>query len=52
MKRTGDIGLISVVADRGVAAGVRRLEALTGATRAQGRATRPCRLAQAVATEL
>jgi alanyl-tRNA synthetase len=29
-KRTGDIGLISVVSDSGVAAGVRRLEALTG----------------------
>jgi alanyl-tRNA synthetase len=30
VKRTGDIGLISVVGDSGVAAGVRRLEALTG----------------------
>lgn len=30
VKRTGDIGLISVVSDSGVAAGVRRLEALTG----------------------
>ncbi len=30
VKRTGDIGLITVVADSGVAAGVRRLEALTG----------------------
>jgi alanyl-tRNA synthetase len=30
VKRTGDIGLISVVSDQGVAAGVRRLEALTG----------------------
>src|SRR5690606_29585808 len=28
--RTGDIGVISVVADSGVAAGVRRVEALTG----------------------
>ncbi|WP_417309820.1 alanine--tRNA ligase [Devosia sp.] len=28
--RTGDIGLISVVAETGVAAGVRRIEALTG----------------------
>ena len=34
-KRTGDIGLISVVTDAGVAAGVRRLEALTGKRRAQ-----------------
>ena len=30
VKRTGDIGLISVVSDSGVAAGVRRIEALTG----------------------
>ena len=29
VRRTGDIGLISVVSDSGVAAGVRRLEALT-----------------------
>jgi len=30
VKRTGDIGLISHLADSGVAAGVRRIEALTG----------------------
>jgi alanyl-tRNA synthetase len=30
VKRTGDIGLISVVSEAGVAAGVRRIEALTG----------------------
>ena len=30
VKRTGDIGLISVLSDAGVAAGVRRIEALTG----------------------
>ncbi len=30
VRRTGDIGLISIVAEGGVAAGVRRLEALTG----------------------
>jgi alanyl-tRNA synthetase len=30
VRRTGDIGLISIVAEAGVAAGVRRLEALTG----------------------
>ena len=30
VKRTGDIGVISSVSDAGVAAGVRRLEALTG----------------------
>ena len=29
-ERTGDIGLISVVGEGGVAAGVRRIEALTG----------------------
>ena len=31
VRRTGDIGLISVLADSGVASGVRRLEAITGA---------------------
>ena len=30
VKRTGDIGLISGITDSAVAAGVRRLEALTG----------------------
>src|SRR3990172_7972052 len=30
VRRTGDIGMISVLSDSGVAAGVRRLEALTG----------------------
>jgi alanyl-tRNA synthetase len=30
VKRTGDIGIISVVAEGGVAAGVRRIEAITG----------------------
>jgi len=30
VERTGDIGIISVVGDSGVAAGVRRIEALTG----------------------
>jgi alanyl-tRNA synthetase len=30
VKRTGDIGLISVLSDSGVASGVRRIEALTG----------------------
>ncbi len=33
MRRTGDIGLISGVSDSGVAAGVRRIEALTGSRR-------------------
>jgi alanyl-tRNA synthetase len=30
VRRTGDIGLVSVVAESGVASGVRRIEALTG----------------------
>jgi alanyl-tRNA synthetase len=38
VKRTGDIGIISVVAEGGVAAGVRRIEAITGTkARAEGR---------------
>jgi alanyl-tRNA synthetase len=32
VRRTGDIGLISVLSDSGVASGVRRIEALTGKT--------------------
>ncbi len=32
VKRTGDIGIIAALADSGVAAGVRRIEALTGTT--------------------
>ena len=35
VRRTGDIGLISVIGEGAVAAGVRRIEALTG-ERAQG----------------
>jgi alanyl-tRNA synthetase len=51
VKRTGDIGMISVVSDSGVAAGVRRLEALTGrAARKAANAT--MQAAQSVATDL
>ena len=51
VRRTGDIGLISVVSDSGVAAGVRRLEALTGrAARKAANAT--MQAAQSVAGEL
>ncbi len=51
VKRTGDIGLISVVADSGVAAGVRRLEALTGRA-ARKAANETVQAAQAVAGDL
>jgi len=51
VQRPGDIGLISVVSDQGVAAGVRRLEALTGrAARKAANAT--VQAAQAVAADL
>lgn len=51
VKRTGDIGLISVVADSGVAAGVRRLEALTGRN-ARKAANAMAQAAQAVASDI
>ncbi len=51
VKRTGDIGLISVVSDSGVAAGVRRLEALTGRA-ARKAANETKQAAQAVAGDL
>jgi len=51
VKRTGDIGLISVVGDSGVAAGVRRLEALTGKM-ARKSAEHQAQLAKTAAAEL
>jgi alanyl-tRNA synthetase len=49
--RTGDIGLISIVGEGGVAAGVRRLEALTG-TAARKSANHLAQLAKAASAEL
>jgi alanyl-tRNA synthetase len=51
VRRTGDIGQISVVSDAGVAAGVRRLEALTG-TGARKAANHVATLAKNAAAEL
>jgi alanyl-tRNA synthetase len=51
VRRTGDIGLISVVSDAGVAAGVRRLEALTG-TNARKVANHTIQLAKSAAAEI
>jgi alanyl-tRNA synthetase len=51
VKRTGDIGLISGVTDSGVAAGVRRLEALTGRL-ARKAADKQVQTAKAAAAEL
>jgi alanyl-tRNA synthetase len=51
VQRTGDIGLISVVGDSGVASGVRRIEALT-ANAARANANTLSRLAKATASEL
>jgi alanyl-tRNA synthetase len=49
--RTGDIGLIGGVTDSGVAAGVRRIEALTGRT-ARKAADKQIHLAKSAAAEL
>jgi alanyl-tRNA synthetase len=49
--RTGDIGIISVVGDAGVASGVRRIEALT-ANAARHNANNFIRLAKSAASEL
>ena len=51
VRRTGDIGLISMVGESGVAAGVRRIEALTG-TAARKHARHLGDLAMAVSAEL
>jgi alanyl-tRNA synthetase len=51
VKRTGDIGLISGITDGAVAAGVRRLEALTG-TAARKAANHVIQVAKSAAAEL
>ena len=51
VRRTGDIGLISGVSDSGVAAGVRRIEALTG-TPARKAAHTQIQLGRSAANEL
>jgi alanyl-tRNA synthetase len=51
VRRTGDIGLVSVVGEAGVAAGVRRIEALTG-TGARKAARHLGELAKAASAEL
>jgi alanyl-tRNA synthetase len=51
VNRTGDIGVISVIAEAGVSAGVRRIEALT-ATAARHNANNLARIAKAAAADL
>jgi alanyl-tRNA synthetase len=51
VKRTGDIGLITSLSDSGVAAGVRRLEAVTGKAARQG-AAKQVQAAKAASAEL
>jgi alanyl-tRNA synthetase len=51
VRRTGDIGLISVVGESGVAGGVRRIEALTANT-ARANLNNLARLAKATAADL
>jgi alanyl-tRNA synthetase len=51
VNRTGDIGVISIVAEGGVSSGVRRIEALTGKA-ARLHASNLGRLAKATASEL
>src|SRR5262249_56437586 len=51
VRRTGDIGLIGSLADSGVAAGVRRIEALTGRM-ARKSAEKQVEVAKSAAAEL
>jgi len=51
VRRTGDIGLISLVGEAGVAAGVRRIEALTG-NAARKAANKQLQVVKAAAAEL
>ena len=51
VRRTGDIGIISLVGEAGVAAGVRRIEALTGAG-ARKAANKQVQVVKAAAAEL
>ena len=51
VKRTGDIGIISVIGESAVASGVRRIEALT-ARAARANANNLARIAKAAASEL
>jgi alanyl-tRNA synthetase len=51
VRRTGDIGLIAGVSDSGVAAGVRRIEALTG-TQARKAAQAQIQIAKSAANEM
>ena len=51
VRRTGDIGLVSLVGESGVAAGVRRIEALTGKS-ARKTANKQLQVVKAVAAEL
>jgi alanyl-tRNA synthetase len=51
VRRTGDIGLVSLVGESGVAAGVRRIEALTGKS-ARKAANKQLQVVKAAASEL
>jgi len=51
VRRTGDIGLVSLVGESGVAAGVRRIEALTGKS-ARKAANKQLQVVKAAAAEL